>query len=357
MRVGERYGRLDRLLHDVAFRAGRAQRALADVEELFHGDRLAEIPLERPVFLTGLPRSGTSLLLRLLHGSGRFATHTYRDVPFVLCPMLWRRFSARFAADAPPVERAHGDGLEVSADTPEAFEEMIWKEFWPGHYLSDRILPWTSPAPNAEFASFLEAHMRKVIALRREDPSDRRRYLSKNNVNVARLAGLPGPLREGVFLVPFREPVQQAASMLAQHRRFTEIHDADDFVRRYMEGVGHHEFGRGLRPVDFGGWLETAPAPESLEFWLRYWIAAYRHVLEHAGDAARLVPYDRLTREPADELARVARAVDVPEAALTALSGSVRPPREHEAELAGVAGGVVEETRRVHDELQRRAAA
>lgn len=355
MNLADRYGPLDRFLHDIAFRAGRAQRALADVEEMLYGDRLATIRLERPVFLTGLPRSGTSVLLRLLCESGRFASHTYRDVPFVLCPMLWHRFSRGFAADGRAVERAHGDGLAVSADSPEAFEEMVWKEFWPEHYRSDRILPWTSSERNPEFESFLESHMRKVIALRQEEPTGGRRYLSKNNVNVARLAARPGPLRDGVFLVPFREPAQQAASLLAQHRRFTEIHESDDFFRRYMEGVGHHEFGQGLRPVDFGGWLAEAPSPETLEFWLRYWTATYRHVLEHAAGSVRIFSYGRLTREPDAALAGVADAVDVPEAELVALAGRVRPPRNHEVELDRVSAEALNEARDLHEELREAA--
>ena len=89
-----------------------------------------------------------------------------------------------------------------------------------------------------------------MIALRTEEGNEEktegRRYLSNNNLNIARLAVLPGPLQEGMMLVPFRDPVQQAASMHRQHERFLQIHEEDDFVREYMEAIGHHEFGKGL---------------------------------------------------------------------------------------------------------------
>ena len=365
MNFEDRYGRVDRLLHDFAFSAGRAQHAMADVEEILYGDTLEAISLEDPVFVTALPRSGTTILLQLLADSGRFASHTYRDMPFVLCPMLWSRFSSRFAAGEEAMERAHGDGLEVSADSPEAFEEMIWKHFWPERYRGDRIVPWgPETEQNAEFDAFLEAHMKKVVALRRDGPGDDRRYVSKNNLNISRLAAPPRPLRRGTLLVPFREPVQQAASMLRQHRRFLGIHEDDDFVRRYMEAIGHHEFGKGLKPVDFGGWLDEAgwegwdadeppPAadPGGLEFWIRYWVAAYRHVLEHAGAGTSLLSYARLTGEPGEALVGVADVIGAEAGELASMAGRLRPPRTHDVDLSGIEDGVLDEARALHGEL------
>jgi hypothetical protein len=277
-------------------------------------------------------------------------------MPFVLAPMLWRRISEPFSVDEPPKERAHGDGLRVSPDSPEAFEEMIWKHFWPDHYESDRIRPWAPGERNPEFDAFLESHMRKIVALRGDEPGDGGRYVSKNNLNVARLAARPAPLEDGTFVIPFREPVQQAASMLRQHRRFLEIHDRDDFVREYMEAIGHHEFGKGLKPVDFGGWLEDAPDPENLEFWVRYWGAAYRFVLEHADEDTELVSYARLTEEPNEALERLAKTLDLPAPELTSLAGRLRPPRTHDAATGAVSDTVLDEADEVHALLTTKAA-
>jgi hypothetical protein len=351
-----RYGPLDRFLHRIAFRAGLAQHAMADVEEMLYRRTLDSIRLEKPVFISALPRCGTTILLKVLWETGRFASHTYRDMPFVLCPMLWHRFSRRFTVDDRPRERAHGDGLQISGVSPEAFEEMVWKHFWPAHYGIDRIVPWTSSDRNQEFNEFFEAHMRKVIAIRRDDPTQEMRYLSKNNVNIARLAAPPRTLCRGVFLIPFRAPVQQAASMLQQHRRFSKIHAEDDFVRRYMEAIGHHEFGHGLRPMDFGGWLDEAPPPDRLEFWVRYWIAAYRYVLEHAGPSTLLVSYARLTTEPERSLARLAEAIDIPESDLVSRAGLLRPPRTHRVGQAQVPRSVLDAASAVHERLKRQDA-
>lgn len=348
-----RYGRLDRILHRVAFRLDRTQVRLADLESEIFRDRLAGIPVDSPVFISALPRSGTTILLRLLWRTGRFATHLYRDMPFVLCPMLWKRFSESFIVSDVSRERDHGDGIEVSADSPEAFEEMVWKHFWPNHYRSDRIVPWTASKENGAFESFLESHMRKIIALRRQGLTDRRRYLSKNNVNFARLAAPPEPLRRGTILVPFREPVQHAASMLRQHRRFTRLHAEDGFLQRYMEAVGHHEFGAGLKPIDIGEWLDGTGDPDQLEFWLKYWTAAYRFVLEHAGPTCRTLSYRALHQKPESTLRAVAELVDIPEAELVAQSDRLRAPRTHRVDSDEVSEAIVEEAVSVHERLLR----
>lgn len=352
-----RYGPIDRLLHRFAFHAGRTQRALADVEDLLHREVLETVKLRNPVFITALPRSGTTILLELLWETDHFATHTYRDMPFVLCPMLWRRFTEPFGVDDTRRERAHGDGLEISGTSPEAFEEMIWQEFWPDHYQEDRILPWSPAEENSEFDKFLERHMRKLVVLRREDPSDERRYLSKNNLNIARLGAVPSAMRSGVFLVPFREPLQQAASMLRQHQRFTRIHADDPFMLRYMEAIGHHEFGDALRPVDFGGWLSEASDPGRLEFWVRYWIVAYRHVLDHGDASVRLVSYAGLTEEPDQTLARLADAVEIEASALVDQADRIRPPRTHDLDVSQVETIIVEGASELYSVLERRALA
>jgi hypothetical protein len=353
MNFEERYGWLDRLLYRIAFWAGTAQHALADVEKMQFGEDLR--PIEHPVFITALPRSGTTILLKLLWQTGHFASHTYQDMPFVLCPMFWNQFSSSFATEETTRERAHGDGLEVSGTSPEAFEEVVWKHFWPGHYEDDRIHPWREDDHNPALNRFFETHMQKVVAVREKDTGGPLRYLSKNNLNIARLADPPAPLRQGTIVIPVREPVQQAASMLRQHQRFLKIHEEDDFVREYMEAIGHHEFGKGLRPVNFDDWLEEAADPSTLTFWVQYWVAAYRSVLEHAGDSTVLLSYAHLTDDPTVTLAELSERIDISDDSLVSQADQVRPPREHEVDQADVSDALLEEAADLYDQLQQRA--
>lgn len=349
------FGLWERLLHHLAFRTGFSQVMLADLEERIFADDTSGVTVDRPVFLSGLPRSGTTILLELLNATGHFATHTYEDMPFLLCPLLWSRFARRFVVDRAPRERAHGDGLEISSRSPEAFEEMVWKRFWPDHYQADRIEPWTSTDRNAEFAEFFKRHMAKIIAVRERGRPDSAplRYLSKNNVTISRLSGVPGPLRRGIFVVPFRDPFQQAASMLLQHRRFSELHRQDRFACRYMDGIGHHDFGLSLRPINFGRWLEHAGNSDDIEFWLRYWNAAYQHVLDHLNSSIHLVSFAQLASEPEMALRRIADATQLPASELLVFTGRLRPASPHAIDYAQVPPALRDEAIEIYQQLER----
>lgn len=353
MSFENQFGSLERLLHVFSFRSGFSQRMLADLEDTLFAKRIGSVEIDRPVFVTGLPRSGTTILLEMLVESGHFASHTYRDMPFVLCPLLWSKFSRHFSRDAVVRERAHGDGIQIASGSPEAFEEILWKEFWPDHYGPDRIAPWQPSESNEEFDEFFRHHMAKVILIRLETDERRRRYVSKNNVNIARLGSPSLPLREGISVVPFRDPYQHAASMHRQHRRFSKLQAEDRFARRYMEGIGHHDFGLGLKPIDFGGWLTGAEDPDRVEFWVRYWSAAYEAVLSRRDERTRLFSYDRLVHRPEDGLRRLAVAVDVPEMDLASLAPRIGRPRSYETPVDELERGTLSRAREIHRELVR----
>jgi len=351
---GARYAAADRWLHRVAFATGRAQIAMADIEDGLAGRALAGCPAARPVFITGLPRAGTTLLLECLAGLPGFASHCYRDMPFVLIPWMWDRFSASFRRHGARRERAHGDGMLIDVDSPEALEEMLWLAFWPEHYRADRIVPWRADASHEEFETFFRRHMQKIVLLRCGPAAGEARYVSKNNLNIARTAMLRRRFADAVVVVPFRDPIQHAASLREQHRNFLRIHAADPFACDYMRALGHFDFGDNLRPVDFNGWIasrETRDA-ESLAFWLTYWTAAYRYLLEEGG-APVFMGYDDLCARPRVLLSRLAEVLDSRDGgALAATASRFRPPRSRDIDTAALPWDLLKEARAIHERLQ-----
>ena len=339
------YNFADRLLHRVAFATMRTQLQLGDLEDRLFDRRTKDVAVARPVFITGLPRAGTTLLLELCVALPEFASHTYRDMPFVLLPLMWGGFSRRFRRQGIRTERAHGDGMMVDADSPEALEEMIWKTAWPDHYLNDRIVPWGDfGEPDADFRTYFIGHLRNIIATRRQENADARRYVSKNNANIARFDWLLGAVADATIIVPIREPLQHAASLLRQHNNFRAIHAQDSFARRYMDGIGHFDFGVNLRPIDFGGWLDTADHrdPVKLDFWLEYWLAAYGHILTRHGARVHFFPFDRFCENPAAGLARLADVLGVEDPAmLLAQQDLIRPPARHDVDPSDVDEGLL----------------
>jgi len=325
------YTALERLLHKVAFATPQVQRAAADVEAGLFGRRLGEVACEPPLFVTALPRAGTTLLLEALAEFDEIATHTYRDMPFVAAPLLWDRLSAAFRKTASLRERAHADGVMIGYDSPEAFEEILWRLLWPEKYHDDRIDLWHAADAGAAERAFLEAHFKKIVGLRAAGVA-KARYASKNNANIARLDLLPELFPGAVVLVPVRDPLEQATSLWRQHLRFRQLQVEHPFVAAYMADIGHYEFGRLHRPFafdDFPAWSQDR-RPDQLDYWLLYWIAAYEQV-----DAVRRrVPvqplgYEGLCAEPRAALGGLAERIGLPrgDALARAVARVHAPPR------------------------------
>ncbi len=357
------YSALDRFVHRMAFASTGLQKAIADIEDRLYAKAFSETPLTRPVFLTSLPRAGTTLFLNVLYNTGAFATHTYREMPFVMIPWLWHTITRPFYKEGSTFERAHGDGMMIDYDSVEAFEEIVWKAFWPKHYLVDRIKPWVADAvdPDEAFPEFFSRHMQKVIALQLEkasSPGQSFRYLSKNNANIARLPLLARLYPDALFLVPFRNPVNHVASLMRQHERFLQIHVTDAFAMRYMRDIGHYEFGANLKPINFKGWLD-ADYPEDVTrsaFWFAYWCAAYEALLVDAPENLILVSYDACCENPAPVLSALGQALELeaPQT-LTDQVDRFRPPKKYGAEAPTVDAPLKTRVEACYAELSQRS--
>ena len=190
------YSALDRLLHRLALASPMRAEMLYDVER---GLYLSSAPQDggRHVFVCGLARAGTTILMRELHRSGAFGSLTYADMPFVLSPNLWRRLSARSADPGMKAERAHGDGIEVDQNSPEALDEVYWRVFAGDDYIRrDRLIPHR---PDGDAISGYRDLIRLVLR-----HTGRGRYLAKNNNHILRLGALAQAFPDSLFLVPVR---------------------------------------------------------------------------------------------------------------------------------------------------------
>lgn len=352
---GSGYSAGDRLMHHIAFSTYSAQATLADLEDRVFAKRLASVHSQKPVFITSLPRAGTTILLESFVKVPEFASHTYRDMPFVLIPCLWNQFTCAFRQSGDKQERAHGDGMLIDFDSPEAFEEIIWHTFWKSQYRADRIVPWTDK-PNEEFAEFFSNHMRKIVWLRHGERAAERRYVSKNNLNIARVPLVKQLFPDATILIPFRNPMHHAASLSEQHLNFLQIHREDRFASTYMRAIGHYDFGDNLRPIDFGGWMDRNEPhdPTTLSFWLRYWVETFKALIAH-GEIGHVVfvSYEQLCEQPRQCLKRIAEVVDCREPdALVATSSAFRPVKKRHVDISDVAATLLAEVDEVYDRLQ-----
>ena len=221
-------------------------RRIADWETRLLQSELETIRLESPVFITGLARSGTTLLLELLASVSGFATHRYRDFPFLMIPYFWNQYLDRFPVNELPVERAHKDRIYVTRENPEAMEEPLWQAFFPQVHSTSNLHRLTPGDSNLDFEQFYTTHLRKMLLVRGGT-----RYLAKANYHVARLEYLDHLFPDSRFIVPVRHPLTHVHSLVRQHELFTRYAADDPRVARYLEAAGHFEFGPQRVPIRY----------------------------------------------------------------------------------------------------------
>lgn len=359
MQWSSNYNVLDRALHYVAFSAPFVQRALEDLENDLFGRALRTARSRDEVFITGLPRAGTTLLLESLHGTGEFGSFTYRHMPFILAPMIWHKIASAQRRRGGAVQRAHGDGMPLSFDSPEAFEEVVWLAHLRKRFVRERTLvPLSKDMISTEFTDALRLWIRKVLTLAARPGAPWPRYLSKNNANLSRIGVLTELFPTSTILVAFRDPEAHVGSLSVQHDRFSRAHVDDRFSRRYMAWLGHYEFGANFRPIDFSGWLGEAPVPREPDddFWFRYWSAAYAYALEQRTENVRFVDFDELVRNGAPYLERLGEAVGVRRIdALVRAAGALRARTSKPIDAGACRPPTRQAAREIHARL--RAAA
>ena len=248
------YSWLQQKLHKFALSSNFMREAMFDIESSVISTNQA---VDNHVFVSGLARSGTTILLNAIYESDKFASLSYKDMPFVLAPNLWSKLSFN-TEDNDLVERAHGDGIKVSTESPEAFEEVFWMTF-----------DENDKDTNEKFKNYVELINHKY---------NKKRYLSKNNQNIRRLELISNTFPNSKILVPFRNPLQHAYSLLSQHQRFIEDSKNDNFISNFMKWIGHTEFGPNYIPIHkkslcFGDDL-------NINHWLEQWQLTYQNCYE-----------------------------------------------------------------------------
>ena len=68
---------------------------LGDWETGFLRDQVEQVTIDRPIYVTGLARSGSTILLELLARQSEVVSHRYRDFPVVPVPWAWNWFVDR----------------------------------------------------------------------------------------------------------------------------------------------------------------------------------------------------------------------------------------------------------------------
>jgi hypothetical protein len=304
------YNFIERLTHRLALQSKAVAEISFDIENAAIKGKEKTFP-DNHVFISGLARSGTTILLEHLYNTGLFRSLTYRDMPFVLMPNTWKRISHQ----KEPInfkERAHNDGIMINTDSPEEFEEVFWRVFCGKDYiLKDRL---QLHMVDGDVLEKFKSYVRNIlISMETENQT---RYLSKNNNNVLRFNYLQKAFPASHIIIPFRDPLQQSVSLLNQHIHFSKIQQEDKFTLDYMSWLGHFEFGLNQKPFfldDEETFREMRSYPKTnINFWLLNWKNYYQYVNQRHTTNTIFFNYDKFCNDPSSEIARLFERLNIP---------------------------------------------
>jgi hypothetical protein len=197
----------------------------------------------------------------------------------------------------------------VTPDSPDALEEMLWVAFFPRCHDPAVSSVLGSDDRHPEFERFYDRHLRKLMLAEGAG-----RYVAKANYHVGRIPYLLRLYPDARFLIPVREPAGHVASLLRQHRWFSEGQRKHPRLLAYMRRTGHFEFGLDRRPMHLGDpervrrVADAWAAGDEIRGLARYWDLVYRYLADliAADDrvraAVRVVRFEDICAAPAETI-------------------------------------------------------
>jgi hypothetical protein len=245
------------------------------------------------LLITGLARSGTTSILNELEKNGTVFSLKYKNMPFILAPKFQNILQNKTISNINPIERSHKDDIFIDESSPEAFDEVFFKIYEGKNYSYVNCLKQYKSSHIQEYLEFIN-HCLCV--------NQKNIYLTKNNNHILRLTQLI-ETQKFKILIAFREPLNHASSLLNQHIIHTQLQKEDKYYLKYMNYLGHHEFGLNHKYFLFKNPRLDISLFSGNNYWLVQWINYYHHILDlferFQEDVFILVPFkDWCEKEP-----------------------------------------------------------
>ena len=233
-----------------------------------------------PVFVTGCPRSGTTILTEILNETNYFGSYLYKDLPYYKIPIIWNYIRDKMLeSNVDKIRRIHGDNIFYNYNSPDSFEEIIWSNNLPnyndmiGSFIEDNY-------ENKRLLSELENSIKKILFLRNS-----KRYLSKGNYNLFRLKYLMKNFKNAKFIIVIRDPYQTSLSSENVHKIFLLESKKDNNFDKALEFLCHFEFGNKRKVLNICSDKKTIKVlwkkGKEFEGYLYQWMNIYNFVLNN----------------------------------------------------------------------------
>lgn len=269
--------------------------------------------VDRPIYVTGLARAGTTITLEMLSQHPDVATHRYLHMVMPYAPHWMQRFADKTPIMLSPTERLHKDRIMVNRNSPEAVEEIFWQRHFEDTLDETKSSIMRKDVSNPEFEEFYKEHIRKLML-----DQMRTRYAAKNNYNIARMEYIQRFLPDVKFLIIIRNPFDHIASLSKQDMILSEVERQDPRLLDWTKIIGHREFGAAKICINLD---DTDTVQDIRELWknketyvtgwAKYWASIYSHVhhtLKHnqnLADATLVVRYETLCGSPDETIDRI----------------------------------------------------
>jgi hypothetical protein len=322
---------------------------LGNLESRVVRDQIEELPIDRPIYITGIARAGTTILLETLARHAQTATHQYRDFPGHFTPVWWNR--GQTPVDAPPEERAHGDRIKVTQDSPEAMEEPLWMAFFTDAHCQQASHVISRHTTHPQFEQFYRDHLRKILLVRGGS-----RYVAKGNYNLTRIGYLQSFLPDARFVIAVRHPRDHIASLMKQQRLFCAGETKHPRALAHMRWVGHFEFGLDRRPISIGDGVAEQVAAiwdrgEEVRGCARYWASLYGWLFDllqrdnALRGAVQLVRFEDLCADPQATIGAILTHCGLPaDPAIGSFATQISlPPQSYESSFSASEEAIIEE--------------
>ncbi len=241
------------------------------------------------IIVSGLARAGTTSLMNDLSKIPGFVSLNYANMPFLMATNYWAKVYKPKTKKLQ--ERSHKDGIMIGMDSNEALEEYFFKVKASDAYIAESQL--------TEYAISKEDYLEYLDYQSVIKQDNQKIYLAKNNNFMLRYKSVREFNDDFLMVILYRDPLTHAASLLEKHRDYKKLQSEDPFVLKYMNWLGHHEFGQNHKPFVFSNSaLSLEEDMETLDYWLKIWINYYSYVLTINDPQTILVNYDFYCRDP-----------------------------------------------------------
>lgn len=265
--------------------------------------------IDNPVFLSGLARSGTTIVTDILNNTQRFSSFLYQDMPFYKTPILWNYLKKFFfQKEIKKIRREHGDNIFYNFHSPDAFEELIWSNHIED-YEDNFASVLSSDYSNENLINDLKKSMQKIIFLRGQN-----RYLSKGNYNLFRINFLTKEFQNAKFIILVRDPFQTALSLKKIDERFSAFGRTDKKFDKILNSLCHFEFGNNKKIPNFfqnkeiikNCWINNEVFLGYLLFWKETYEFVYNSYLNSdVKKKIHIVNYDEFKKDHKKEIRKL----------------------------------------------------